>query len=117
MENTLPVGAIVMARYTYGGEILHYKFYAITGYTAKKVRIQEVESLVTYDDGLPSPHYYDSPKHIRPVTDSNGYAKLIGNSKLVTYKIEDGRMTFRPEEYYRFVGLWDGRPREVYNLH
>lgn len=117
MANTLPVGTIITARYTYGDEILHYKFYAITGYTPKKVRIKEVDSLVTYDDGKDGPHYYDAPKHIRPIIDKNNCAMLIGDSKLVNYTVENGRMSFKPAEYYMFAGVWDGKPKAIYNLH
>ena len=116
--NALPVGTVVVAKYTYGLEILHYKFFAIVGYTAKKVRIQELDALTTYDDGREGPHYYDDPKHIQPVVDTQGRAYPIGGSKLVNYKIsEEGKMSFKPEEFYRFNGVWNGKPLEVYNLH
>ena len=115
MTNTLPVGTIITAKFTYGSEILHFKFYAIIGYTPKKVRIQEVESVSTYDNE--GPHYYDSPMHIRPVVDEDNCAILKGTSKLVNYKFENGKMTFKPEEFYRFVGPWKGESLAIYNLH
>lgn len=116
--NTLPIGTVIMAKYTYGGEILHWKFYAILGYTRTKVKIQEIDSLTTYDDGKEGPHYYDAPKHIQPVIDTHNHATLVGKPKLVNYKVSnDGKMTCNPEEYYRYIGPWDGKPQITYNLH
>ena len=116
--NSLPIGTVTVAKYTYGSEILHYKFFTIVGYTAKKVRIQELDTITTYDDGKEGPHYYDDPKHIQPALDTQGRAYPVGESKLVNYKIsEKGTMTFKPEEFYRYNGVWEGKPLEVFNLH
>ena len=124
-EMTYPfsIGAIIVASNTYGNEYLNYKFYRVLGYTAKRIRIQEVQSLITYDDGKEGPHTYTAPKHIRPVIDRHGIPVLIGSSKLVNYKVKGtpGMSTFsvrlRPEEYYTCEGAWNEAPLEIYNYH
>lgn len=123
MTYPFPIGAIIVASNTYGVEYLNYKFYRVLGYTAKRIRIQEVESLVTYDDEKSEPHRYTDPKHIRPVMDEHNIPILIGSPKLVSYKVKGtpGTPTFsvrlRPEEYYTCEGVWNGAPLEVYNYH
>lgn len=115
-NGALPVGTIVAAKYE-TCETLYWKFYTITGYTAKRVEIREIESKVTYDDGVEGPHYYDAPKHTQPVV-TNEYAKAIEGAKRVSYKITDsGVMCFSPEQFYRVRGAWNGKPLETYNYH
>lgn len=115
-NGTLPVGTIVAAKYE-TCETLYWKFYVITGYTAKRVEIKKIESKITYDDGVDGPHYYDAPKHTQPVI-TNGFANPIEGAKRVSYKITDsGVMCFNPEQFYRVRGAWNGEPLETYNYH
>ncbi len=113
-KGQLPEGTIIAAKYTYGDEILHYKFYQIVSYSTKRVRIVRLRDIVTYDDGMPGPHYFNDPKHIQPLEPY----EWDEASKSVSYQVNDqGYMVIRPEEYYRSVGDWDGNPLEIYNLH
>lgn len=115
-EGALPIGTIVAAKYE-NCETLYWKFYVITGYTAKRVEIREIKSKVTYDDGVDGPHYYDAPKHTQPII-TNGFADVIGAAKKVSYEITDsGIMRFSPEPFYRVSEAWSGEPLETYNLH
>ena len=111
------IGNVLAARYTYGDEILNWRFYIICGYTAKRVKIQRIEDVTTYDDGLEGPHYYDAPKHIQPVI-VDGKAIPIDEPKNISYKIlSDGTFCVHPEPFYTSYGVWTGEPLEKYNLH
>lgn len=111
------VGRILAAKYFYGDEILTWKFYIVRGYTAKRVKIQELKTITTYDDGLKGPHYYDAPKHIQPVI-VDGYVTTCGDIKNISYKLlSDGTFCVHPEPYYTSYGVWNGEPLEKYNLH
>ena len=114
----LPVGTIVAAYHTYGGESLFWKFYKIVGYTEKRVKFQELDDITTYDDGLDGPHYYNDPKHCQPKLDANGDYIPVGPVKTKNFKIlSDGTFCFRPEEFYIAFDAWNGEPLETYNYH
>lgn len=113
-KGQLPVNSIIAARFTYGDEIEHYHFYQIVSYSAKRVRIAKLRDIVTYDDGRVGPHYYNDPKHIRPIEPY----EWCEAPKSVSYKItSDGYMKIKPEEYYTSYGDWSGEPLEIYNYH
>ena len=117
-EKKLPVGTIMAARYTYGGETQLWKFYKILGYTPTKVRLIEIEGKTVYDDGKTGPHYYDDPRHCIPVEYFGRYNE-IGVPFLRKYRFSkyDGEMCVTPEEFYYASGAWDGKPLEEYNYH
>lgn len=111
------VGSILAARYTYGDEVLNWKFYIVQGYTAKRIKIQRIDTITTYDDGLEGSHYYVDPKHIQPII-IDGQVVLIDKPKAMNYKIlSDGTFCMHPEAYYTSYGVWNGQPLEKYNLH
>lgn len=114
-----PVGTIVKAKYTYGGEVQHWKLYKILGYTNTKVRFIEIESKDIYDDGKTGPHYYDDPRHCEPVMYFGEYNE-IGEPHLRSYKFSkyNGEMYFSPEEFYYTDGEYKpGEYLESYNYH
>lgn len=115
-KGLLPVGSIIAAKFTYGSEVLDYKFYSIEGYTSKRVKVQEVECLTTYDDGIAGPHYFDAPRHCKPLYKGKEPVK-IGPAKAVTYSLMGDTMIIKPCPYYTSRGKWNGEPLEVYNLH
>lgn len=114
-KGLLPVGSIIAAKFTYGSEVLEYKFYSIEGYTSKRVKVQEVECLTTYDDGIAGPHYFDAPRHCKPLYKGKEPVK-IGPAKAVTYSLIGDTMIIKPCPYYTSRGKWNGEPLEVYNL-
>lgn len=115
-KGLLPVGSIIAAKFTYGSEVLGYKFYSIEGYTSKRVKVQEVECLTTYDDGIAGPRYFDAPRHCKPLYRGKEPVK-IGPAKAVTYSLMGDTMIIKPCPYYTSRGKWNGEPLEVYNLH
>ena len=115
----LPIGTIVYARYTYGGETCLYHFYRIEGYTEKSVRITRLETETVYDDGKKGPHYYNDPYHVRPKMIDGKYAidSRLYKSLRKLYTNSRGEMKFKPEEFLSYQGPWDGQPLEAYNYH
>lgn len=115
-EGLLSKGSIIAAKFTYDSEILGYKFYSVEGYTAKRVKVQEIECITTYDDGLEGPHYFNAPQHCQPLYRDKKPVK-IGPVKAVTYNLIGDTMITKPCPYYTSRGKWGGKPLEVYNLH
>ena len=114
----LPVGTIVYAKYTYGGEICHYNFYKIEGYTEKSVKITKLETEILYDKESDY-HYYDDPYTLVPrklegryVIDTDVY-----NVSRKLHEGVNGEMTFKPEDYFVYQGPWLGIPLKAYNYH
>lgn len=119
MQNKLlPVGTILAAKYTYGSETQLWKFYKILGYTATRVRLVEIQSKTTYDDGKSGPHYYDAPRHCAPVMRFGKYDEIgIPFLKKYRFSTYTGEMCVSPEELYHAHGAWSGKPLEEYNYH
>lgn len=115
----LPIGTIVYARYTYNGETCFHHFYRIEGYTEKGVRITRLQTETVYDDGKVGPHYYDDPYHERPKKIDGKYVidTDIYKSLRKIYTNSRGEMRFKPEEFFSYQGVWDGKPLEAYNYH
>jgi len=115
----LPIGTIVYAKYTYGGETCLYHFYRIEGYTGKSVRITKLIEERVYDDGKTGPHYYDDPFHVKPKVVNGRYVldTIIYKSLRKIYTNSKGKMWFKPEEFFSYQGPWDGQPLEAYNYH
>lgn len=115
----LPIGTIVYARYTYGGETCLYHFYRIDGYTKKGVRITKLEDERVYDDGKTGPHYYDDPFHVRPKMIDDKYVldPEIYKSLRKIYVNSRDEMRFKTEEFFSYQGVWNGQPLEAYNYH
>ena len=118
-QERFPIGAIVKAKYTYGGEVQYWKLYKILGYTNTRVKFVEIETKSVYDDGKSGPHYYDAPRHREPVMYFGKYNE-VGDVRTRAYKFSkyDGEMTFSPEEFYYVTGLYKSDDYlEEYNYH
>lgn len=119
-KKVLEVGDILSAKYTYGWECLFWKFFRVTRTTPSMVEIEELKGKTVYDDGKTGPHYYDDPRHYDLVRDSFGNPipedRGIFGLRKVKY-LKSGDPVVKPEEFYRSIGIWDGKPLEEYNYH
>lgn len=122
MKRELKVGDVLAAKYTYGDEILSWKFWYVTKVTSAMVEIAELKRKTVYDDGKTGPHYYDDPYHYQPELVQNKEGQWcyllsgVSHRRKVTYT-SYGEPVIKTEEYWKAVGLWDGRPLPGYNLH
>lgn len=118
----LKVGDVLAAKYTYGDEILSWKFWYVTKITSTMIEIAELKRRRVYDDGKEGPHYYDAPYHYQPELTQNSKGEwcytLTGarHRRKVTYT-SYGEPIVKTEEYWKAIGTWDGRPLPGYNLH
>lgn len=115
----LEVGDILAAKYTYGGECLHWKFFKVLKVTDSTVTIVAIKSETLYDDGKKGPHYYDAPRYQYPLFDRDGkYA--VDDEAPIRRKIKyssSGLPIVKIDYWYTARGTWNGKPLESYNYH
>lgn len=116
-------GSIIQSKFTYGCEIMDYDFYEVVSVSEKgmaTLRALQSETRYYSTDG----HiYYDTPHDVRPTSLTRTQYSWKTNReepmplmKRKIYNYGTDHEYLKPQEYHT-AWLWDGKAKEVYNLH
>lgn len=105
-------GDILESKYSYGGECQLFDFYKVLKVSPTMVTLQMLKKKRTYFPEADGCIYYDTPCVVEPTNEPEDVPTI--RRKIKTYR--SGRQYVKPQDYYTAT-IWEGRPKETYNLH
>lgn len=105
-------GDILESKYSYGGETQLFDFYKVLKVTATMVTLQMLKKKRTYFPDADGHIYYDTPCVVEPTDEPEDVPTI--RRKIKTYR--SGKQYVKPQDYYTAT-IWEGKPKETYNLH